>query len=96
MNYQAGVLPGSKGLDPSYVQNCGFLKGCAGTDNKIGIPMDFSSPVQGNYKSPTSEGFKACSLTTQFDVIAERFRRGVETDGNICNQSVSELFPVRY
>lgn len=95
MNYQAGVIPGGEDgagkLEPSYQEACGFLRKCEAPDNRIALPFELSSPSQGNYKSSSAESFKACSLVTQFDAIAERVRQEVETKSTICGEPISEL-----
>ena len=84
MNYQAAVVDDHQRLDKDYQASCGFLKGCKGKNNSIGIPFELDGSPQGNLDANNADDFKACGIVSQYNLISKRFQDEVLKKNTIC------------
>ncbi len=90
LNYQFAVEGADhKQLNDSYKKLCGFLNGCKGKNNTIGIPFETDGGQQGDPLATNMEQFKACGIVNNYDLITENFKKEVY-QGKICGVKITD------
>jgi hypothetical protein len=93
MNYQAGLEPQKDGkytMNKDFKESCGFLRGCSGEKNTLGLPFDINAEAQANPYATNIEEFKVCSIANNFDVLSNKFKEEVIGKNSICGLPIKE------